>query len=299
MCRIWRPPRNSIFVRSKLLLQVISLLLIFTLRIDVYALRDLMGHCYVHFAFLFTLKSRQNPWIDNAIVKLMHRRDYLKRKAVSTKNSQLWKAYKLIRNKITATIRRAKKEYYHSSIEENKGNPSKLWRILGKLTGSKHKEEIPVHLTADQFNLFYSKVGLDTVAQLKPKQNDSKSGENHIYWRGSKCISNFNITEVPNASIENLLSTLDDKSSNDILGFDSKLLWLCCDIISPLITKFVNASIITNHVLLDWKVSRVQSWGQFRFCNSIPIPIPIKAIPLQFRIRYPIQKAIQFQFQFR
>ena len=55
MCRIWRPPRNSIFVRSKLLLQVISLWLIFTLRIDVYALRDLMGHCYVHFAFLFTL----------------------------------------------------------------------------------------------------------------------------------------------------------------------------------------------------------------------------------------------------
>ena len=26
-------------------------------RIDVYALRDLMGHCYVHFAFLFTLKT--------------------------------------------------------------------------------------------------------------------------------------------------------------------------------------------------------------------------------------------------
>ena len=57
MCRIWRPPRNSIFVRSKLLLQVISLWLIFTLRIDVYALRDLMGHCYVHFAFLFTLNT--------------------------------------------------------------------------------------------------------------------------------------------------------------------------------------------------------------------------------------------------
>ena len=61
MCRIWRPSRNSIFVRSKLLLQVISLWLIFTLRIDVYALRDLMGHCYVHFAFLFTLKR----WVGN------------------------------------------------------------------------------------------------------------------------------------------------------------------------------------------------------------------------------------------
>ena len=30
------------------------------------------------------------------------------------------------------------------------------------------------------------------------------------------------------------------------------------------------------------------SWGQFRFCNSIPIPI--KAIPLQFRIRYPTEQ---------
>ena len=28
----------------------------------------------------------------------------------------------------------------------------------------------------------------------------------------------------------------------------------------------------------------VQSRGQFRFCNSIPVPIPIKAIPIQFRL---------------
>ena len=46
-------------------------------------------------------------------------------------------------------------------------------------------------------------------------------------------------------------------------------------------------------------VTSHQSWGQFRFCNSIPIPIPIKAIPLQFRIRYPIPKTIQFKLQFR
>ena len=52
-------------------------------------------------------------------------------------------------------------------------------------------------------------------------------------------------------------------------------------------------------ILRQSRCCRDQSWGQFRFCNSIPIPIPIKAIPLQFRIRYPIQKAIQFQFQFR
>ena len=40
---------------------------------------------------------------------------------------------------------------------------------------------------------------------------------------------------------------------------------------------------------------RKQSRGQFRFCNSIPIPII--AIPIQFRIRYKILKVIQFQFR--
>ena len=29
-----------------------------TLRIDVYAVGDLTGHCYVHFAFVFTLSTR-------------------------------------------------------------------------------------------------------------------------------------------------------------------------------------------------------------------------------------------------
>ena len=73
MCRIWRPPRNSIFVRSKLLLQVISLWLIFTLRIDVYALRDLMGHCYVHFAFLFTL-SKESALVYITLILFVRRR---------------------------------------------------------------------------------------------------------------------------------------------------------------------------------------------------------------------------------
>ena len=42
---------------------------------------------------------------------------------------------------------------------------------------------------------------------------------------------------------------------------------------------------------------RSQSRGQFRFCNSIPIPVI--SIPIQFRLRYKIPKAIQFPFQFR
>ena len=40
-------------------------------------------------------------------------------------------------------------------------------------------------------------------------------------------------------------------------GFDSKLLCLCSDILTPIITQFANASLETNRVLNDWKLSRV------------------------------------------
>ena len=37
----------------------------------------------------------------------------------------------------------------------------------------------------------------------------------------------------------------------------SKLLCICSDILTPIITKFANVSLETNRVLNDWKVSRV------------------------------------------
>ena len=52
---------------------------------------------------------------------------------------------------------------------------------------------------------------------------------------------------------------------------------------------FVNAQVVNVVVHL------LQSRGQFRFCNSIPIPVI--SIPIQFRLRYKIPKAIQFQFR--
>ena len=44
------------------------------------------------------LKNRNNPWIDSNIVRLIYKRDYLKRKAVKYKSDELWESYKQIRN---------------------------------------------------------------------------------------------------------------------------------------------------------------------------------------------------------
>ena len=50
------------------------------------------------------LKNRNNPWVDDNLVKLMYKRDHLKRKAIKLKDESLWLLYKQTRNCITNSI---------------------------------------------------------------------------------------------------------------------------------------------------------------------------------------------------
>ena len=50
------------------------------------------------------LKNRNNPWIDNNIVRLIYKRDHLKRKAVKFKSDELWESYKQIWNSVTELL---------------------------------------------------------------------------------------------------------------------------------------------------------------------------------------------------
>ena len=58
-------------------------------------------------------------------------------------------------------------------------------------------------------------------------------------------------------SVNSQLYALGLSSKTDVHGFDSKLLCLSSDIVTPIITTFANASLETNRVLNDWKLSRV------------------------------------------
>ena len=70
-------------------------------------------------------------------------------------------------------------------------------------------------------------------------------------------MSRFEFIAIQPESINPQLYALGLSSKTDVHGFDSKLVCLCSDILTPIITKFANASLETNRVLNDWKLSRV------------------------------------------
>ena len=70
-------------------------------------------------------------------------------------------------------------------------------------------------------------------------------------------MSRFEFMTIQPEYVNAQLCALGLSSITDVHGFDSKLLCLSSDILTPIITKFANSSLETNRVLNDWKLSIV------------------------------------------
>ena len=123
-----------------------------------------------------------------------------------------------------------------------------MWKVLKQLPHGNNRESPPDTLTADIFNSYFTKIGLDTVSYLQPILATGVDGsESEFLWRASNSI------------LQQLNKTLskNDVTNNDVLGFYSRLLFLSAEMIAPILTKFYNVSIETQSVISDWKLSKV------------------------------------------
>ena len=181
--------------------------------------------------------------------------DRLKRKYVKYKSDELWESYKQIRNSVTELIRSSNKLYYENCIEENHSNPKCLWKVLKLLTDDESKVAPPNKLTAVHFNQYFSSIGSTTISHLLT--TDDSNTENAIFWRGSNCTSRFNVNDIHLEAVRKQLFAVRNTSNNDVLGFDSKLLFLGAEIIAPILNFFYNAS-LTNKIVKKIQMGKYQ-----------------------------------------
>jgi hypothetical protein len=194
----------------------------------------------------------------------MYHRDHLKHKSIKLQDDQMWNDYKRVRNEVTTMVRKAKKSYYDTVIENCKGNSSKLWKVLNHVTASKAKQSIPDGLVADDFNDFFNSIGETTVAHI----NDTD--DSGVFWKSPhlKSIHKFQFTEISECLVKKSLISLGCNSANDVLDIDSKLLYLSADVIAPILTKFFNESVQLKIVLDDWKLSRITPAYKGKGCKD-------------------------------
>ena len=195
----------------------------------------------------YRVKANSQPWISQDIVNLMKERDKLYKEAISTDNDNLYSVYRKTRNYVTQRIRNEKKKYFESQILSNNDN-QQLWRSVKIILGDSKTSSVPVDVTSDEFNTYFSNIGTEINKSFT---------DNTTYWRGPESIYNFIFKNVSEGEIYEYLLKLPDKSNNDILGFDSKLLRIAASVIRKPSAFMINISFNTGVVLSDWKKARI------------------------------------------
>ena len=83
------------------------------------------------------LKGVSHPWMNSQLSKEMQHRDKLYKSAIRVNNKEQWDLYKKQKNFVNRETQRCKSEYYTKLIDENKLNPSALWKTLNDVTSRK------------------------------------------------------------------------------------------------------------------------------------------------------------------
>ena len=73
----------------------------------------------------------------------MRQRDYLQKKAHTTRLPSDWKRYRLLRNRVTNLIRKEKENYNRRLINENADDPNSFWQTVKKILPYKSKIPSP------------------------------------------------------------------------------------------------------------------------------------------------------------
>jgi len=72
-------------------------------------------------------KISQVPWFTDEIRELVKERNHLWKKARRTKDENVWVEFRLVRNYVTAELRRSKRAYLEGVVWQYRRQPKKLW----------------------------------------------------------------------------------------------------------------------------------------------------------------------------
>ena len=113
----------------------------------------------------------------------MFHRDYLKKKAISSRDPQIWYQYRQTKNYINNEIKKTKQAYYMNNLDLKKGNLKKTWKIVNELSSKNVCKTNRIALLkiagqeistpgeiAETFNSYFSNIGEKLTSDIPPSQ---------------------------------------------------------------------------------------------------------------------------------
>ena len=207
--------------------------------------------------------KKRHPWITRGLLHKMHRRDLIKKKAISSNDHVMWEQFKCARNQAKNLIKHAKKRFFSDNLEASKGNPRKTWNLINELSSrntSKSSNILEIQVDnrsistsgdmVEAFNEHFTNIA-QVLAQEVPVAEVNP--EFYLSYTDKAFCLNTHSLDV----VFNLLRKIDEKKATGLDMIPSKLLKMAACIVAPSLTAIFTKSILTGIYPTEWKTARV------------------------------------------
>ena len=234
--------------------------------------------------------KKRAPWITKGLLNRIHRRDLIKKKAISSNDHDMWEQFKCARNQANNAIKQAKKRYFSDNLKVSKGNPRKTWNLINELTSrntSKSTNILEIQVDnrtisspgdmAEAFNDHFTNIG-QVLAQEVP------AAEVNPECYLSHTDKAFHLKTPSLDVVFNLLRNIDEKKATGLDMIPSKLLKMAASIVTPSLTAIFTKSIITGIYPTEWKMARVTPVFKKGEKSDLNNYRPISVIPVVSKV---------------
>ena len=220
-------------------------------------------------------------------MSLIRKRDFLKKRAIDTKEADDWNKFKRALNTVNNEIKIRKSNYYKEACFTHKKDPSKLWSAINEVCSRKPKSTNVKNLEIDNqkltnstamaeaFNEYFSTIG----CKLTDAIGSANSAESFLEYLP---IANsvFSIEPTSSAKVLELMLKLSKKKAIGLDGISSQLIKISAPVIVASITEIFNCSIVTRIFPDEWKAARVTPVFKGGSPSDVNNYRPISIIPM-------------------
>ena len=236
------------------------------------------------------IRKKRSPWITRELLCKIRKRDFLKKKAISSNNSATWDQFKRARNQANNAIKLAKKRYVSDNLKANKGNSRKTWKVINELTSrNSGKSANILEIKADN-RIVSSPMDIaeainehfSNVAQVLAPDIPVVDVNPESYLEPTDSLFSLQIPSVN--TVFSFLSKIDEKKATGLHRIPSNLLKMAASIVAPSLTSIFSKSILTGIYPNDWKAAKVTPLFKKGLKSDPNNYRPISAIPVVSKV---------------
>ena len=254
------------------------------------------------------IKTNSQEWFDGEIRDKMIFRDKLLKKFKKTRNQVDEDKYKSTKYDVEKFIKKKKRDYYHTKLEQNIGKPKELWKTLKSLGLPSKKTSVSKiclkkedgisfddATNASIFNKFYSNLADNLVKNLPlPSGKFGISSVRAYYNNLISPNKEFELNQTTEEIIESILESLNIDKAAGIDNISCKFLKDGLDILKRPICDICNLSIKLAKFPSQCKIAKVKPLFKKGSKTDPKNYRPISLLPIISKI---IEKVIHDQTQ--